>query len=232
VKTIPIRIVVATRVSQNAFFKDTALGRSIKFLGNKYVETHMFPNNTRSLADVYNEAILACKKSPRVLVFIHDDVNILDFYWVERLRLGLQTFHVVGVAGNTRRVGYQPAWHSVGMRGAKLLWDDHKNLSGVIAHGEGFPPFNLSVYGTPGRKVVLLDGVFLAANSSLLIERNLYFDNRFKWHFYDMDFCRSAEIKDVSLGTWPISIAHLSGGKFVSPQWLEAKDIYFQKWND
>lgn len=52
----------------------------------------------------------------------------------------------------------------------------------------------------------LLDGVLLAARVKTL--RDLFFDERFKFDFYDPDSCRQAERKNRKLGTVPLSIAH------------------------
>jgi hypothetical protein len=78
--------------------------------------------------------------------------------------------------------------------------------------------------------VKLLDGVLLAAHSETLISKNLRFDERFDFHFYDLDFCRQAEAKHLRLGTWPLSLIHESAGQFGSPAWREAYAKYLDKW--
>ena len=109
--------------------------------------------------------------------------------------------------------------------------DDEDHLSGVIGHGNVFPDLRqLSVYGKPGQEVKLLDGVFLAARSEVLAEKELQFDPRFDFHFYDMDFCRTARERGLKLGTWPIALTHQSGGSPSQGPWLEAYKIYLAKW--
>jgi len=44
--------------------------------------------------------------------------------------------------------------------------------------------------------------------------KNLGFDERFGFHFYDLDLCRQAEQRGIRTGTWPISVVHESGGNF------------------
>ncbi len=57
----------------------------------------------------------------------------------------------------------------------------------------------------------MLDGLFLAVSMQTLISaKDLRFDEQFDFHFYDLDFCRSAGKKEVSMGTWPISVTHAS----------------------
>ena len=53
----------------------------------------------------------------------------------------------------------------------------------------------------------LLDGVFLAAHSAVLLQQRLLFDEIFDFHFYDLDLCRQAERQGVRMGTAPICSA-------------------------
>jgi GT2 family glycosyltransferase len=111
--------------------------------------------------------------------------------------------------------------------------DNYDNLSGVLGHGDPFPNLRqLSVYGEPGQEVKLLDGVMLAVRSDILIERDLRFDPRFRFHFYDMDFCRQAELKDVRMGTWAISMVHASAGALGVEDWRSAYREYLAKYGE
>jgi hypothetical protein len=58
---------------------------------------------------VYNRAIRESARDPATLIFIHDDLHLLDFYWPTRIVHGLAKFDVIGLAGNRRRVARQPA---------------------------------------------------------------------------------------------------------------------------
>jgi len=56
-------------------------------------------------------------------------------------------------------------------------------------------------------------------------------DPNFSFHFYDLDFCRSAEAAGLRIGTWPIAITHASGGASLqSPAWAESVERYLHKW--
>jgi GT2 family glycosyltransferase len=133
------------------------------------------------------------------------------------------------VAGNKRRLPNQPSWAFVD---SKFTWDDKRYLSGIVGHGSGFPPKSLNFYGQTGKEVKLLDGVFIACKSELLKTNNLMFDEKFNFHFYDLDFCRSAEQKKIKMGTWSITLIHESSGNFGSPGWIKNRDAYFKKWGD
>jgi GT2 family glycosyltransferase len=225
-----IRLVCATRATREAFLTDTALGRSCKVYGFLSVlEVRLFAENRAGLPSVYNQAIREAKDKPALLVFIHDDVHLVDFYWSDHLISGLQSYQILGVAGNKRRVPRQPAWAFVD---DKFTWDARENLSGIVGHGTGFPCQNLSVFGPPNQQVKTLDGVMLAAHSETLHQHQLFFDERFDFHFYDVDFCRQAEAKQLSMGTYPISLVHESGGAFGTPAWRAAYQKYLEKWGD
>lgn len=225
---LPIRLVCATRETKDGFLEKTALGRTLTvFKSMECVQLRLFVENSRGLSAVYNTAIQESEKDPAILVFVHDDVFICDFYWADHIYNALNQFDVVGLAGNTRRVPGQPSWAFVNDR---MTWDARENLSGVVGHGKGFPCKILSVFGPPAQEVKLLDGLMLVCQSELLHEKGLKFDERFTFHFYDMDFCRQAEQKGMRMGTWPISVVHESGGSFGSESWKQGYQTYISKW--
>ena len=225
----PVRIVCGTRASQQDFLQKSALGRSlVAHRQANSVDVLLFPENTQGLSTIYNQAIEQARDNPAILVFVHDDVHLCDFQWSERISEAVRVFDVVGLAGNTRRVPHQPAWAFVDDR---FTWDERRHLSGIVGHGTSFP-CEISNYGPPRRACKLLDGVLLAADSERLIESGVRFDEQFKFHFYDMDFCRQAELHGLTMGTWPLSVVHESGGAFGTPGWRESFASYRNKYVD
>ena len=224
-----VRLIVATRVSKEEFFTTKATGRSLTFINPPFLEIRLFTNNSKGLSEIYNQAIRESSADPAILIFAHDDLHILDFFWLHRIVEGLSTFNVLGLAGNRRRIPRQPSWAFID---TNLTWDLPENLSGVVGHGNGFPTSSIRVFGQPRQKVLLLDGLLLAADSKTLLENNLFFDERFKFHFYDLDFCRQAELKNISCGTWDISLIHESGGSFGSSDWQSSYHDYLKKWGE
>ncbi|WP_216862851.1 glycosyltransferase [Polynucleobacter sp. 80A-SIGWE] len=195
-----------------------------------YLTVHLFPENTKGLSEIYNSVIeKSIGNAPSMMVFAHDDIHILDFCWMQAIFNGLNIYGIVGVVGNKRRVPLQASWAFID---SQLNWDESANLSGIIGHGSGFPPENFSFFGPPFQEVKLLDGVLLAAFSETLISKSLRFDENFKFHFYDMDFCRQAELRGVSMGTIPLSLVHESGGNFGSESWSAAYNDYVKKWGE
>lgn len=223
-----LRMIVATRSAEQDFLKNTALGMSLQRLAfDRRLVARIAFSNKRGLPEIYNPSIL--KAAPDdILVFVHDDVWLDDYFLVDRIEEGLQKFDVIGLAGNRRKVPGQPAWAFID---AKFTWDDKTHLSGSVAHGKN--PFGaVSHFGPAGQECELLDGVFLAARASALQEKGVLFDPRFDFHFYDMDFCRTARKQGLRLGTWPICLTHQSGGAFGSPGWQQKYQAYLEKWGN
>lgn len=225
-----ICFVSATRCSEKDFWTTTPLGKSLGvWLKDSNVKASIRFNNTDGLPVVYNE-YLQNYDSADIFVFVHDDVWLADSFLLEKLRLALRRFDVIGLAGNRRRSPKQPAWLFSRQDGSEFVWD-WPWLSGAVSHGK---PGQSEVmeYGPSPMPCLLLDGVFLAASASLLKASRVCFDERFMFDFYDMDFCRSASKAGLMLGTWPIAIIHESVGEFGKLSWHGARHLYFDKWRE
>jgi GT2 family glycosyltransferase len=223
-----IEIVCATRLVEPEFWQRSALGMSLRRLAqdSRLVACVSFANR-RGLPEIYNARIDAAQ-GPDVCVFVHDDVWIDDYFLGDRILQGLACYDVIGVAGNRRRIDKQPGWAFPDLG---FAWDVAANLSGAVAHGKSpFAP--VSVFGEAPAQCELLDGVFLAARKSVLATHHVRFDERFEFHFYDLDFCRCATRNGLRLGTWPICLTHQSGGAFGSDRWREKYRSYLDKWGD
>ncbi len=221
-----IEIVSATRLNKDEFWNKSALGLSLKRLAaDKRIVPRIFLSNTKGLPYLFNSRIQA-ENSHDALVFIHDDVWIDDYFFIERIIEGLDNFDVIGLAGNKRRVPKQPGWAFID---EQFTWDNIENLSGAVAHGSS--PFGrISFFGTSPAQCELIDGVLMAAKKSTLTDNKVLFDTKFNFHFYDLDFCRSAREKNLTIGTWPIAVTHQSGGNFKSDNWAKKYQTYLDKW--
>lgn len=221
------KVVVATREKKEDFFKVTATGRSLARHRHSPVELILYPENSAGLPSLYNRALRSCQDDPCIIIFCHDDIHILDYFWDRRIADGLDQFDVVGLAGNKRRLPRQPSW---AFKNDAFEWDSKENLSGMVGHGKSYPPANVSFYGPTRQKVLLLDGLLLAARSEALIKNNIQFDEQFDFHFYDMDFSRQIEQSMLSCGTWDLSVIHESGGGFNTESWRLGYQRYLEKW--
>lgn len=228
ISTTKFRLVCATRESPANFHENTRLGKSAGRCRYPQTELRLFPNNTAGLPHVYNIAIEEAKTDPAILIFVHDDVELVDFFWPYHVLDGLKRFDLIGLAGNKRRIRGQPTWMFLEPRG----WtrDDDVNLSGMVPSGSAWPPDDTGYFGPTCQPVKLLDGVLLACASETLISKGLSFDERFKFHFYDMDLCRQAESANLRMGTWSIPVIHESTAPFGTPTWWEGYAAYTEKW--
>jgi GT2 family glycosyltransferase len=221
-----IVLTIATRYSTEEFHTSSATGKSLNICKFPKVELKLFPNNSLGLPALYNTVIEEYLNQDVVLVFAHDDIHFMDWFWPDHLGLGLMIHDLVGIVGNREIHPMQPSWAFLDHLGT---WDKKENLSGSIAHGHHYPPETFAEFGPIGR-VKLLDGVFLAVESEKLRLSGLRFDEQFLFHFYDMDLCRSAEKLNLKLGTVAISLIHESKGSFNNQSWLEAYKAYIAKW--
>ncbi len=226
-----INIISATRLSQDAFLAEAPLGASLKRLAfDKRIHARVAFVNRASLSEIYNLSI-DYPKAAEILVFIHDDVWLDDYFFADRIIAGLQNFDVLGIAGNCRRLPRQPSWCFTGQMSDKFIWDVRENLSGAVAHGTA--PFGrVTSYGPVPAQCELLDGVLLAARRDTLRSKGVRFDPRFDFHFYDLDFCRSARAAGLVLGTGTVALTHLSQDAFGSADWQRNYEIYLEKWGE
>lgn len=223
-----ILVVCASRLSQENFL-ETQTGRSLfAFHQISPVDVRLFSNNTEGLSVLYNQVIDEMDERNTLVIFMHDDVLISDYFWSQTVRDGLKDFDIVGIVGNTRRLPSQPGWIVVDSQGHL---DNFEYLSGSIGQGIKFPPERLDIFGPVGKNCKLLDGVFLATYSETLRRSGLRFDERFKFHFYDMDFCRQAEAMNLKMGTIPLPITHASSGS-IDENWRVAYGQYIKKWKN
>ena len=228
---LPVRLVSATRYGEPEFYEKSALGRCLRTTyggteASGLVTPHIFFNNESGLSACYNAAISSSSETDEILVFLHDDVFILDFFWLDTLKDGFNKFDLLGLAGNRRRVPLQPAWAFVDNQ---WTWDSPENLSGAVGYGMGFP-CELTHYGPVLQECKLLDGVLLATKRSTLDDHAIRFDEQFTWHFYDLDICRQFEDAGLSMGTIPMSVIHESRGAFGTAEWGENYVKYIVKW--
>ena len=229
-KQVPrsLRIVSATRLTEFEFWRASALGKSLKlWRSNPSISVTVQFENTEGLPHVYNQQFCA-EKEADALLFVHDDIWIDDPEWLPKIMVALQRFDIVGVAGDTRRSPRQPAWLFSKLESEQFVWD-HPYLSGAVAHGQ-LPKGPVSVYGPAPARCELIDGAFIAVRREFAQNGSVFFDERFDFHFYDLDFCRTARRAGLSIGTWPISLTHQSDGAFGSPSWRAGYERYLNKW--
>lgn len=227
-----VHVVSATRLSESDFWSKSALGKSLQeYREREDVKIHIHFLNTEGLPSIYNR-VIDISNGTDIMVFVHDDVwleHLQDKNWLESIRVGVKHYDVIGVAGNTRFTSTQPGWCFRSIDNGQFSWDS-AYLSGAVGHGNKSNA-NKDYYGPVPMECKVLDGVLLAMRGANLRRSRVRFDTRFKFHFYDLDFCREAGRKGLTLGTWAIPLTHQSGGAFGTTSWVDAYNGYLDKWN-
>ena len=174
-------------------------------------------HDAKSLCEGYNRGI---KKSVGdILIFSHDDIEILSPDFVTKLRSHLEIFDIVGLAGTDRVL--DGCWASVG---APHLYGQvtHSDKNGYSVNCYDLSKAaHLKQFATG--KVQMLDGLFFAVRRSVLLKVTFDEFNFDGFHCYDADFTYSAFLAGFNLGVCnDIAVIHYSHGSF---------DAAFQKYN-
>jgi len=160
-------------------------------------------HDARSLAEGYNRAVRRAKGD--VVVFSHDDVEVVSPDLAGALSRALASLDVVGVAGTSRVVdGYWPRAGQPHIHG----WV-------TIPAPDGY---SVNIYGVDapiesGHEA--LDGLFFAARRDVLTRIPFDEESFDAFHGCDIDFTFRAHVAGFRVGTSAeIALIHASGGTF------------------
>jgi hypothetical protein len=228
-----VRFVVATEHTNVSFlttdfykFKQRAV-IDHPFDGDIQFDIHF--KNKKGLPALYNQYINEKYKNEYV-IFVHDDVQIADMFFYEKIVKGLNQYDIIGLAGTTKIVNKNtPAWHI--MSG----WLDpavgKKYCVGEVAHK--FPDGNIttSLYGPAWGRALLLDGLFLGLKIESLLKSNCIFDEDFSFHHYDLSFCLRANEAKLKMGIIQLFCYHAGlGDSMHTEEWRNSAAIFKQKY--
>ncbi len=183
-------------------------------------------HDARSLSEGYNRGI--AQSCGDIVIFCHDDIEILVPDFPALLRSRLQQFDVIGCAGTTCLIN--SAWIIAG--------DPY--VHGVVAYpvADAWPSdrFNLMVWGSLKSTVVTdiqaMDGFFFAVNRRVLDTVRFDEQNFDGFHVYDTDFTFAAYLAGFKLAVCKdIVIAHQSGGNF-GEEYLGYSARFTEKYQD
>ena len=227
----PFYLGSVTRLPASEFDRGSLLGRSLNAIPTSqrpklFLRVENRGPQAMGLSEAYNQ-FLDQLPNQGIVLFVHDDLYIHDWFVGQRLEEALQAYDLVGLAGATGITADQPGWlHQIDNLGT--IQRQSQGLSGIINVYD--PSFPIPVtFGPTPMACDLLDGVFLAARLEVLNAKNVRFDPQFRFHGYDSDVCRSALAAGLRIGTWPISCTHGNTGN-LDADWRSAADRYRQKW--
>jgi GT2 family glycosyltransferase len=158
--------------------------------------------DAKSLCEGYNRGVQ--RSSGDVLIFAHDDVEVLSSDLRTKLERHLQAYDVIGIAGTSRLLDGN--WLSAGP----------PYLFGQVAHAHA-AGYAITIYSVPARTVghiQAMDGLFFVAKRTVLDA--IAFDERTfdGFHCYDLDFSFSAHRAGFKLGICnDIHLIHYSRGE-------------------
>lgn len=202
--------------------EETHLYRSLQKLQLR--DYYFFENNRRGLPECYNEYLDRMAGSDRILVLAHSDVTVADVFVQEKLNDAVKMFNVVGLAGS--------AHFDLTLQTSSYAWPvwPRQYLSGAVEHVLANGTTSWFSLGATPRRCVVLDGLFLAIDMSVI--GNVRFDSRFSFHLYDLDFCLTAHYRSLTLGTMNVYVQHASAGNFTSLEYQRAMQNFRAKWRD
>jgi hypothetical protein len=158
--------------------------------------------DARSLCEAYNRGF--ARTSGDVVIFSHDDIEIVSDDFASRLLRHLSSSDIAGVVGTTQLAG--TSWIAAG-------WP---RLHGCIVHPDhSSSGLAFDCYGpSPGDPIQALDGVLIAANRRVC--ETIRFDEATfdGFHFYDLDFSHRAFLEGFRIAVaWDVLIRHNSVGR-------------------
>lgn len=193
------------------------------------VDILVFTENKKGLPNVYNKAInslsWANKTDPYdCLLFVHDDVRIehsTPFDVIEKFFNKGNS--IVGLAGASTYKPQEPAlWH---------LASEQNSWSGAVSHPYKDEQLYMTSFGPVPQRCLVMDGLFLAVDVEAF-GKGLRFDEQFTFHFYDIDFCLTANSKELKMTTAPIWCTHKSPGlqNAQDNTFVVSQERFLKKW--
>jgi len=160
-----------------------------------------------------------------IIVYTHDDVDILSPSWDTKLKQLMTKCDVFGVAGTSEfdlDAGY---WWFPGTFPSA-------HLHGYVKHTADNQQW-VTTYGEIPHYCVAIDGVFMAFKRSVFDSGKVTFDSDYfdGYHYYDMDLCMQAIDASCSLLVDEFPILHRSVGA-LSSEWSTYRDKFKSKWQN
>lgn len=189
------------------------------------VKYDFYRNNKEGLPKIYNKAFE--KADTDFVICLHDDIIIHDIKAFEKICDYSEQFDIIGLAGASSfniNLCDRKSWLT-------CATDRQRDLHGAVTHPirdhEGL--YYTSSYGYMPARVCNIDGLFMAMSKK--VYKNIKFDEKFTFDFYDLDFSLTALSNNYKIGVIPISCTHKSGGYgILEDKYLQAQENFVKKW--
>ncbi len=166
-------------------------------------------HDAKSLCEGYNRGIQ--KSTGDILIFSHDDIEILSRDFVTRLKSHLENFDIFGLAGTDWVV--DGCWVSAGF---PYLYGQVVDRDKDVFVVSCYDFCETAYQGKVAEEgIKMLDGLFFAVKRSV-VQKVLFDENNFDgFHCYDSDFTYSAFLAGFSLAVCnDIAVIHYSDSLF------------------
>ena len=202
-------------------------GKDHEFYESMYVDAVVKTNNKENIGKHYNKVLkMAVQEKYDTVILMHDDVQVDDFAWPDKLQEAFEEYDVVGLAGAKQVEIKQPAlWH---------LMSKQEDWSGAVAHPANDKQIFVTNFGPTPQRCLVLDGLFLAVKVNSLTP-DIKFDENLPAiaHHYDLDFCLQANKHKLKLTTWPIWAIHRSPGlEHPAQDFVDSEKYFLDKWQN
>lgn len=172
--------------------------------------------NGNGLTSEYNKILGLDEAKDRIVLFIHDDIEMLSDKWATTLKRIFKDnpkYGIVGVAG-AAEFDEGGAWWQYGLKYGQVL---HRS-EGKSWLTSFSPNFEHDL-----EEVCVIDGLFMAIDTERIDTK--FDDENFQSQFYDISFCLDNFIpQKTKIGvTTKIKIAHNSVGA-LKPEWHTSRN--------
>lgn len=213
--------VICTLAKTIEEFQNKHIYKTLEKLHNLYgqelFDVRIIKDNKKGLSEVYNGFINNDEFIDKILLFVHDDVELNDLFLVEKLNESPYT--VTGLAGSkTCNLSVDKlAWH---------LATTRENMVGEVLHKKEDNTWT-TVFGPTKSRSLIIDGLFIAVNVEKIKNTPARFNEKFKFHHYDMAFSLECNKNKITVGVLPIYVIHHGmGDSMMSNEWNESNEIF------
>jgi hypothetical protein len=232
-----VLLVAATKTKTLEKFKQRPLALSLETLCDKRYDKSVFDfeivkDNKSGLPEVYNRFLVE-KNKDKIVLFVHDDLEIHDLNLVEKLNES--PWDITGLAGGSQyQLQVNNLWH---------ICTPRETHSGSVTHPFAQQIGNeiqvdttrklTTLFGPWPQRCLVLDGLFLAVDVEKALAVDWKFDERHQFHHYDIASCLGANEKKLKMGTYPIFVVHHGlGNSFMTQEWAQSNETFKKNWQN